>query len=409
MSEGQEEVHGVVAGDCPSCGEKIPENTLVCPSCGYKRQFNQEQYDILVRYSEAGDISKWNAWRERNFGQKLLLEAAQLPQANLQGADLVRANLQGAEFGCWANLQGARLEKADLQGADLSMAKLQGADFTDAILQGADLRRAHLQGARLWKANLQGARLFGADLQRAVLFGAILQGAWLEEANLADADLSYTDLRGVRAALARVDGGILLEAKQVDDATDFTGVGLEGARMSPALRAQLEYNIRRKGWEAWYTDHRCMGVFAWLFWGSSDYGRSTRRILAWLVVFSVGFAALYYVWGLIDYPGIVDNLFEVDNAKVRWQHVPMRAFYFSAVTMTTLGFGDIHADSSSHWGHVFLPVQVFLGYIMLGALITRFAIMFQGTEVPWVKPREKRPARTQKPRKTRAKTNEAKQ
>jgi len=44
--------------------------------------------------------------------------------------------------------------------------------------------------------------------------------------------------------------------------------------------------------------------------------------------------------------------------------------------MTTLGFGDMHANCQSFWGHLLLTVRVILGYVLLGALITRFAVLF---------------------------------
>ena len=44
--------------------------------------------------------------------------------------------------------------------------------------------------------------------------------------------------------------------------------------------------------------------------------------------------------------------------------------------MTTLGFGDIAANPGSWQGQVALMVQVILGYVLLGALVTRFAVLF---------------------------------
>jgi len=44
--------------------------------------------------------------------------------------------------------------------------------------------------------------------------------------------------------------------------------------------------------------------------------------------------------------------------------------------MTTLGFGDMYANKGSIAGHVILAVQVILGYVLLGALVTRFAVLF---------------------------------
>ena len=56
--------------------------------------------------------------------------------------------------------------------------------------------------------------------------------------------------------------------------------------------------------------------------------------------------------------------------------MPVRALYFSIVTMTTLGFGDMYAHPESLVGHVLLTIQVILGYVLLGALVTRLNILF---------------------------------
>jgi hypothetical protein len=54
------------------------------------------------------------------------------------------------------------------------------------------------------------------------------------------------------------------------------------------------------------------------------------------------------------------------------------ALYFSIVTMTTLGFGDVYAAPDSGLGQFLLSFQVVLGYVLLGALVTRFAVLFTG-------------------------------
>lgn len=41
-----------------------------------------------------------------------------------------------------------------------------------------------------------------------------------------------------------------------------------------------------------------------------------------------------------------------------------------------VGFGDMHANALSIPGHVLLTLQVLLGYMLLGALVTRFAVLF---------------------------------
>jgi len=330
----EERCHGLVEGKCRHCGGMIPKDTLACPGCGKKRLFSQEQYDMLLRCSKAKDMSEWNDWKGKNWGQPVLLEGANLREAHLEDADLMGAHLERVE------LWNAHLERADLIGAHL---------------EGADLMGAHLKGAKLGAAHLKGADLIGAHLEGANLFHAHLEGAEL--------------------TAAVVDGETLLWGCTIDRKTDFTGVGLASARVQPALRTRLEYNIRRTGWEQWYKKHRVLKWPVKLFWCMSDYGRSTARVIGSFFTAGIAFAFLYFF-----FPWLVNEL-EVEGISRPLRFV--RALYFSVVTMTTLGFGDMHAkvDAAHGWqaylSHVVLSVHVLVGYVVLGALITRFAILFQ--------------------------------
>jgi hypothetical protein len=57
---------------------------------------------------------------------------------------------------------------------------------------------------------------------------------------------------------------------------------------------------------------------------------------------------------------------KVDEPLTFW-----KSFYFSIVTFTTLGFGDVVADNTS--ARILVTLEVILGYIMLGGLISIFA------------------------------------
>ena len=136
-------------------------------------------------------------------------------------------------------------------------------------------------------------------------------------------------------------------------------------------------------WRDWYGDKSVVWWRRWLrqpvrvFWLMSDYGRSTGRIVATFFVLALVFAAVYYLCGLVCEQPPVANLFvDESGADVSPWLVPVRAFYFSVVTMTTLGFGDMYANSQSLWGHLLLMAQVILGYVLLGALVTRLNILF---------------------------------
>ena len=147
-------------------------------------------------------------------------------------------------------------------------------------------------------------------------------------------------------------------------------------RIDPETKQLLEYNIRRMNWEEWYKVNPKLKWFVKPFWLMGDYGLSTARII--LIFFGAAFifANIYYHWGRIAPPGIIDNLFVGrDGTAVSWWLVPLRALYFSVITMT-LGFSDMYANAQSICGHILITVQALLGYVLLGALVTRFAVLF---------------------------------
>jgi uncharacterized protein YjbI with pentapeptide repeats len=130
-----------------------------------KRQFDERQYEILIRCSDKGDMTQWNEWRENNQKVSILLEGANFSGANLEGADLCMANLACANLRD-VNLAEADLWKANLKCTELWNANLQGAELITANLADADLRNVNLAGADLWKANLKGAKLIAASVDK---------------------------------------------------------------------------------------------------------------------------------------------------------------------------------------------------------------------------------------------------
>lgn len=305
------------------------------------------------------------------------LSGAYLSTANLSASNLSSANLACADFHC-ANLQAADLTRSNLVETNLGHTKLQGADFTFANLTGATFSKAELGDIDFSLLNLDGVDFSEADLKGARMQGCSLRGANLSLADLRGVDFSSADLQDADFTLATVDGETLITLCDISKWTCFSGVGLRSAKVDPGLLQLLEHNVRWIEWQDWYREH-WMTQWSWrVFWAISDYGRSTRKIIFWFILLAVFFAALYYSAGPCDNlgSGWIQNLFAVDGQSVDYRWVPFRALYFSVVTMTTLGFGDMYANAHGPWGHVLLTLQVLLGYVMLGALITRFAVLF---------------------------------
>lgn len=280
------------------------------------------------------------------------LEGADLTDANLADADLTGASLRGA---CLhgASLEGARLLHCDLREADLSSTRARGATFGGAKLDGAALFGSDFTNASLSQASLKGsdarttqfggcrfvgADLQGADLSRADLTGGDLTDAKLHETILHDADLSETKLRGIRGS-DRADwiGATFTTA-------DFTGAYL--ARRE-AIDQNYLHEFRMRG-----TLHR---ILYRVWWATSDCGRSFLRWGVWTLLFALLFGGLYQFVD-IDYGGN--------------EHA-ISSIYFSVVTLTTLGYGDVLPASQP--AQIVVIIQVVLGYVMLGGLLSIFA------------------------------------
>ena len=301
-----------------------------------------DQYDFLKQCSEKGEegIKEWNEWREKNIQAEIWLQ-----EAPLEGTYLKEVWLFGA------HLEGARLRCAHMERAQLENTHLEGADLFDTNLKGSDLRFANLGSA-----NIEYACLEAADLTRSVLKGA---------------NFTLAILRGADFTASIVDGSTLLWDCFVDRKTDFRGVGLDNIQIDPGTKQLLEYNIRRMNWEDWYQKGRLWQrilkrIFVWPFWVISNYGISTKRIIFTFFGLAILFALLYRL-----FPDFVKVYGKVGDIRGFWH-----ALYFSVVTMTTLGFGDIAANPDSWAGQTLLMVQVIFGYVLLGALVTRFAVLF---------------------------------
>jgi uncharacterized protein YjbI with pentapeptide repeats len=331
---------------------------------------NIKQFRTLMNCRTEEDVMEWNDRRRGRPDEEVWL----------CGVDLAKASLNKINLGS-AHLEGSVLAGAKLAGAILGGACLDGAVLWQAHLEGANLWQASLRGTKLWRARMRGAALIHADLENAFLREADLTDADFSNAGLEGAVLAHTKLQGTKLNNARlqgadlqfalIDGATRIAECEVDRDTDFTGVGLDAGRVEPGLTQLLMYNIRRKRWIEWYRQGpKWLQWLKWSFiapfWWMSNYGQSMGRMLVVFMSLALGFAGIYYC-----FPHWLDGLNTSGGAGSA-----IHALYFSVVTMTTLGFGDIHARADVWQGQVLLMVQVIFGYILLGALITRLAVLF---------------------------------
>ncbi len=269
------------------------------------------------------------------------LSGARFFRAKLKGAILNGANLTGADF-TGADLSHARLEgikarnagfgMACLEGACFFMADLRNATFTKADLTRTDLRCASLKGARIREATLVGTDLTKADLRRADL----------SKSNVAHACFDQADLRGSR--LRMIKG--FEKASWIG--ADIRDINFAGAYM--VRRFIMDQNYLREFRER----SRLNKIIYYLWWLTSDCGRSMTRWCIFVGIQVIFFALLYALVG-------------VDYGKYPTFLSPL---YYSVVTLTTLGYGDVVPKSLG--GQIVAILQVTTGYMLLGGLLSIF-------------------------------------
>lgn len=287
------------------------------------------------------------------------LSGLDLTGADLKGANLARANLTGTTFlGAdlrGALLVGATLDEADFTGAQLAEANLQGAAGRQVGFGGATLHRAKLPECKLAEATFVSAELDGADLRAAAIERSRFTGACLDGADLTGADLRASDLCDVSVVEARFDNADL-RGCSLTGVTGYERAWWIGTDVRDIAPLGVHLWKRFVGDQNYLVEFRKQGpvaeVLYKLWWLTSDCGRSVLRWGICTLILVVGFALAYTAVDL-DY-----------GNHETW----LSPLYFSVVTVTTLGYGDVQPASVA--AQVVAMAQVVVGYVMLGGLLS---------------------------------------
>lgn len=286
------------------------------------------QRDLAEMDFSGGDFFKTN------------FERTNLKKSRFSGADLSHARLHAAAL-YKADFSGAVLQEADLSAADLSATTCAGADFRGANLAGVNFADADLRGADFSYADLR-----GADLTRADVTGAKFHFARLADANVTHlAYGDYTDMvglyYGIRGIEATFGNALFVRDAKDQDYIDTLQQAL--LDMEPGFKRRAE-------------------LFLFSAWGLIDHGRSLLKVALYAFVIATIYGVFYtldmaYDWQIMDYSSSAKTWFT--------------PFYYSVVTYTTLGFGDVTADSL--FGEILVISEVIFGYFTLGLLLAILA------------------------------------
>ncbi len=274
-------------------------------------------------------------------------------------AHMNRVNLSGANLGhslfLYAGLEKAVLDECEFLGADLRWARLNECQGKHCGFGGSDLAYTSLINAKFTNAVFSHSNLYKADLRAVDLTGARLTEADLSKTVLTRACLCESDLKNSNVYKTRFDLADLRRCR-LTGIKNFKTSGWVGADIRD-MDLRGAYLVRRHISDENYlyefkTQSRFHNYIYWLWWLTSDCGRSLTRWFIFLFVTTIGFAILYTIVD-IDY-----------GRHETW----FSSVYFSFVTLTTLGYGDI--TPSSVTAQIIATTQAVTGYMSLGGLLS---------------------------------------
>lgn len=283
-------------------------------------------------------------------GKNLTSELEALANAGhcMEGFYLARTNLEGINLVCHGKKTGYSLARADLYRANLKGAHLFHIDLEEASLMKADCREANLHFANLKRVNLLGAKF---------------EGAKIENIDWGDQLLHEEKGREARAERRHVEANDFFEQAEEICRSLRKVSELQGLFELAGYFFYQEMIMRRYQMHKW-SIQRGVSKMVDVFCG---YGERPLRVILFSLMFIMVCGVAYFLLGVSDGGHIV-----MMNTENSWSTNLMsfaQSLYFSVVTFTTLGYGDLVPLGVSRF---VAAIEAFAGSFTLALFVVVF-------------------------------------
>jgi uncharacterized protein YjbI with pentapeptide repeats len=291
-------------------------------------------------------------------------ELTALKNRDFSAFDLSAINLGNLDLsGCTffnANLSETNFYQTNLTNADFTAANLTESIFTDATLTNVGFGHATLKETVFFNAKMHNSTLTGANIEKCDFRTADLSNSRMREAKIADSDFTRAKITDVDLSYTNVKHSIFndadLRSTTLRNMTNYEscswiGVDIRNVNFSSAYRIR-RFIVDQNYIDEFKTTNKLYEFIYFIWWITSDCGRSMMRWLILILIQILFFAFVY---------SFVELKFSVDE---NW----FSYIYFSIVTTTTLGYGDIIPVTPM--AQIIASIQVAMGYTMLGGFLS---------------------------------------
>ena len=232
--------------------------------------------------------------------------------------------------------EGYILKHCNLQNIDLVNRgchegyNFQGADFYRANLQSAHLFKANLKNASLMKADLRDANLHEVNLEMCNLLGAKFEGAKIENVHWGKELLQEVQARKDPKRALEYYQQVVEICRSIRKVAENQGLFETAGYFFHKEMMYRRFQIPK------FTFQRLISKTVDIFCG---YGEKPLRVVTFSIFF-IMVCAIGYAYGGVAYNG--ENV-QITMDQSMWQNLKvfLGSIYFSVVTFTTLGYGDL--------------------------------------------------------------------